>query len=390
MLKLSRFCKLFFCLFLSITQVIFAHVSYDPELIVTIMVKNEAHIIVPTLQPYIDAGISAYVVFDTGSTDDTIAITQEFFDANPHITGYIFQEPFIDFAASRNRALDLTRETFPNGGYIIMPDAEWYLHGGQELLEFCTHVLNSENLADSYLVRMILGDIDFYQPRLIKVQSSVHFEGEIHESIYTEHTAPKDIYFLVQSTPQGFEKSKKRWERDLQILKKKYKKNPWDPRTLFYLAQTYDCLQDQQNALKYYILRSQIQGSREENFMAHYRAAQVAESLGDWDTALPHYLQAFSICPQRAEPLVKLSQHYWSVGNIPAAYLFIQYAAKMDYPINDRLFVDKTMYDFTRYEMLGITAWHMGKFEEGKIAAQKACEQRPDLAYLQHNLACYQ
>lgn len=354
------------------------------------MIKNEEHVIIPTLQPFIDAGIKHYVVFDTGSTDQTVAIVKDFFDQNPTITGLIFQEPFVDFATSRNRALEYTRQQFPFGGFILMPDAEWYMQNVEKLIDFCHQELQKDEQPDCYLVRMIMGNIDFYQPRLIKIASQAHFEGEIHESIYTPHTACRDSFFVVQTTPQGFEKTKKRWERDLQILLKKYKKNPWDARTLFYLAQTYECLQDRLNAQKYYTLRTQVVGSKEEDFMAHYRAGQIAESLDDWDRALSHYLEAFNICSERIEPLVKISQYYWSNKNIPASYLFASYACKLPYPEENRLFIDKEIYDFTRWEMLGITAWHMKQFPEGKAAAQKAYEQRPHLEYLYRNVVCYQ
>ena len=139
-----------------------------------------------------------------------------------------------------------------------------------------------------------------------------------------------------------------------------------------------------------YELRTQVEGWYEENFMAHYRLAQVLEHhINDWQRALDHYLKAFCICPTRAEPLIKIAQHYWQIGNIPVSYLFAQYAGQMDYPVNDRLFIDKEMYDFTRHEMIGITAWHMGKYEIGKQAAQKAYKQKPDLDYLRRNVACY-
>ena len=54
-----------------------------------------------------------------------------------HLTNYhIIQEPFVDFAISRNKALDLCEEKFPNAGFMLMPDAEWYLHNVQELIAF--------------------------------------------------------------------------------------------------------------------------------------------------------------------------------------------------------------------------------------------------------------
>ena len=49
----------------------------------------------------------------------------------------IRQEPFVDFATSRNRGLVLTEENFPNAEFMLMLDAEWYMHGIKDLLQFC-------------------------------------------------------------------------------------------------------------------------------------------------------------------------------------------------------------------------------------------------------------
>ena len=55
---------------------------YDPVLVVVLMVKNEAKVIEDTLQPYIDGGIKHFFIFDTGSTDNTVEVTQECFKKN--------------------------------------------------------------------------------------------------------------------------------------------------------------------------------------------------------------------------------------------------------------------------------------------------------------------
>src|SRR3546814_6686783 len=78
------------------------------------MVKDEEQVIAPTLQPFVEAGIDSYLIFDTGFTDKTIEATQNYFAEHNVTNGHIFQEPFIDFATSRNRALDLAEEHVPD------------------------------------------------------------------------------------------------------------------------------------------------------------------------------------------------------------------------------------------------------------------------------------
>src|SRR5436190_22697761 len=122
--------KKFFLFFLLFYINIFLSKSliYDPILVAVIMVKNEEHVIRETLQPFIDGGIDSFFVFDTGSTDKTIETTQTFFKQNNITNGYIEQEKFIDFATSRNRALELAHQKFPHAAFMIMFDAEWYIN----------------------------------------------------------------------------------------------------------------------------------------------------------------------------------------------------------------------------------------------------------------------
>ena len=77
------------------------------------------------------------------------------FDEYGITQGYILQEPFIDFATSRNRALDLAEELFPKAAFMVMLDAEWYLNDAKLLLEFCETCLKRGDLYSSYLIRSL-------------------------------------------------------------------------------------------------------------------------------------------------------------------------------------------------------------------------------------------
>ena len=146
----------------------------------------------------------------------------------------------------------------------------------------------------------------------------------------------------------------KRWERDLGILLKAYAENPTEPRTVFYLAQTYSCLGDKENALRFYELRTQLPSWEEENYEAMYRLAEVVEDLAtkdtekqtpyDWSLAMWYYLKAFSMHPTRIEPLIRIARHYLWANDYANAFLFAERAAEMPYPVNDILFVEKEMY----------------------------------------------
>jgi len=379
----------------------------DPLLVVVLMVKNEANVIRETLKPFIDAVAPnttnttknqtnsstnnklSFFIFDTGSTDDTIAVTKKYFEDNHVHNAVIKQENFIDFATSRNRALTCAQESFPHASFMLMPDAEWYMHNVESLIQFCES--HKTDTCMSYLVRIMNPAIDFYTPRLIRCRSGIHFIGAVHE-VLSEATCQKvsqDCFFEWAAGAQGQEKTQKRWLRDLGLLLHEHEKNPQDPRPVFYVAQTYDCLNDLKNARVWYERRIAMPGWAEENFIARYRLAQVCEALGDWPQAQCHYFSAFSLRPCRAEPLVRLAQHYWNTGEVDVCFLLSRRAVEIPYPETDILFIDKELYNYTRHDLLGISAWYVGENKLGKEAVLKALKERPDAPHLHANLGFY-
>jgi tetratricopeptide (TPR) repeat protein len=363
-------------------------------LVVSLMVKNEEVSIHSTLLSLFNGGIRHFFVLDTGSTDDTVALAQAFFSERD-VEGYVQQESFIDFAASRNRTLELTEQQFPHIPFIFMPDAEWYLYNTPDLLNFCTK--EQHNTSPLYLIRINMNHIEFFVSRLFRTSCKVRFVGVVHEvpNQVTTIKVPASVYIEVSTSSNGVEKSQRRWWQDLMLLSTELKKNPQDSRTAFYLGQTHECLGQFEEAYKIYLHRSTLKGWDEENFMAYYRLAGVIRRMSiyepaeAWAKAMAFYLTAFSLRPQRIEPLLQIADYYWP-NNIQTCYLFARYAYDVPYPEQDLLFVEKKMYEFGRYEIMSRCAWYMGEYTLGEQATLKALAVHPELEYLNNNLRLYQ
>jgi glycosyltransferase involved in cell wall biosynthesis len=384
--------KLTTCFFLVLC---FQQVWCDPLLVVVLMVKDEAPVIEATLQPFVEGGVHDFVIFDTGSTDGTPDVAANFFKQHPTIHAHIIQESFIDFSTSRNHALDTAQNLFPQALFMLMPDAEWYMHNVEGLLQFCKEHQYDHHA--SYLVP-IRSDIEaLHTSRLLRCHKNIRFVRVVHEALnqISQVTLPDDIYFEWRPSQKGNEKSARRWLRDRDLLLKSYTENPHDLRTLFYLGQTYECLGDGQNAYRYYKERSAYKGWDEEDFVTMYRLGRVAQMLAPENhqsfapLAVEHYLTAFTMRPHRIEPLVKIAQYYVDRNEMHLAFLFASRAVKISYPAQDRLFVEKYMYDFVRYDILGICAWYVGEYELGEWAVMQALEVAPQAEYLKRNLKFY-
>ncbi|MBP7854751.1 tetratricopeptide repeat protein [Candidatus Babeliales bacterium] len=368
----------------------FLKLSADSLLVAVLMVKNEASVMEMTLLPLVDAGITDFFIYDTGSTDNTIAVTQEFFQKN-NISNYVIEQgEWIDFAASRNQALDLTEQYFPNAKFMVMLDAEWILHGGHELLQFC--IMHEYDIEPLYAIKFSGSAIDFYHPRLIRCKSNVVFVGKVHETtnIVANKKVDDVIFFEYKNTKYGYQKSQQRWQKDLKILHQELQNYPEDPRILSFLGQTYAALGDFTSAIKYFKQRLTVPGFVEENFLTLCFLAQAYAQVGDEDNMNYYALKAFEFRSTRAEPLVFLAQYYYEHEQYHLCYVFARHACTISYPDQEILLVDRAVYDYTRYALLSATAHLMGDYDLGKEATLKALQKYPEEESLQKNLKFYE
>ncbi|MDP3561044.1 MAG: hypothetical protein Q8R83_02550 [Legionellaceae bacterium] len=368
--------------------------SETPLIVVVMMVRDESISLQSTLSSFMAGGLTHFFIFDTGSSDNTLQLAQDFFRNNA-VIGYAKQEAFIDFSTSRNRALTLAEQHFNDACFFVMPDAEWHLSNPQALIAFCEQEKNNDT--PLYLMNIRMNATEFTTARLFRVASHIQFQGAVHEvpDVVADIKCPDDVYFEVNATSHGIEKSKRRWQRDLLLLSDAFHQDKSDPRTAFYLAQTYECLGLLENAYQIYQHRETLPGWDEENFITCLRLGYIAQQLAEfnmnysWDHAMNHFLKAFSLRPHRIEPLVKIADYFWP-HNIHACYLFIKHAYDMPYPKNDTLFIEKGMYYFDRYEIMSRCAWHVGEYALGEQATLIALKTYPEVPHLHSNLKLYQ
>ena len=382
--------------------------EHENLLAIVIMVKNEADVIIPTLKPFIDAGIQSFLVYDTGSTDGTQQKIHHYFTERTILDAHIIEEPFVDFGTSRSKALDYADQLFPETTFLLMLDAEWYIHNVDELLNFCKahqHYITPGFSGSCYLMHLFTREdsIDNYVIRLIRRGCNVRYHGPVHETISDNPSGlvPKSVYFEYDPKNSGKQKSKERFKRDYDLLKKAYEDNPTNMRTLFYLGQTCQFLQDWELAIHYYQKRLDLGEISEEKYLAAYRIGYAIEYILEgsnqgnsiqkyrWEDALYYYLKAHQMLPHRAEPLFRIACHYIRHNEHATAYLFAIRAAQLPFPCYDTLFVEKKIYDYLRYDILGQCAIYAGEISIGKQALLKAMEIEPDNSCLHYNLAIY-
>src|SRR3990167_2495341 len=291
------------------------------------IVRDCQDVICDTLKaakPYIDE----WTILDTGSQDNTRSLIQEILKDIP---GSLFQEPFVDFSTSRNRALDLAGISCE---YIIMLDDSYVLHGGNLLRNFlkedCYEIAIQDNRNNLY-----------YSKRVFRACSNFRYKYRVHEVLETFETKVSVINYFHDKI---YLYDKKDWKADLRseqrqnyylkILTEDYAANSQDSRVVYFLANTHYNMKSYKKAIEFYEKRIALSNSNtfsEEVYMSYYMLGNIYEILLKENKAIYNYEKSYSI-DSRAEPLFKLSSIHYKNGQYEQAYGFLSTAYSLDIP----------------------------------------------------------
>jgi glycosyltransferase involved in cell wall biosynthesis len=350
------------------------------------IVKNEAATIERCLQaalPFIDC----CVISDTGSGDDTIAKIQAFCAQN-HISCQIPEFSFVNFEQARNQSLQYCQQSDLSFDYILLLDADFELRIDQSAKQ-----LKRQLLGHGYRLSVRHGQMHYQTLRLIPRNCTASYVGVTHEyleiNLEQRHLADPWIF----DHGDGGSKHDK-YQRDIRLLTEAIAQAPTNPRSWFYLGQSYFDLEQYQQAINAYERRIALGGWPEEVFYAHLRLARAKQQAGFAAIEVAHaYLVAYQYRPSRAEPLVDLAYFHSGRNEHALALLYARQARQLAQP-NDVLFVETDSYSWKALDVIGISAYYLGAFDEGRQALEQllaiAATPAAVRPRLEQNLAYYQ
>lgn len=343
------------------------------------IVKNESKIIercLNSVKPLID-----YVcIIDTGSTDDTVNVINNWMKSND-VDGEVVFEPWKDFAYNRSFAMKKIREK-KYIDYALMIDADEILmyEEGINFLKI------KENLnCDLYNITCKLGNIEYARTSITKNNMPYFYKGVVHEYLECEEHIKtretiKGIYnipFQDSARNQNIEK----YQHDANVLQDTLKIET-DPflisRYTFYLAQSYRDSLEKEKAIYWYNKRSKLGFWDQEIYISLYKVAKLKEELEyPEDDIIQSYMRAYEICPERIEAIHGAVSFCRRHGRNHQAYTLSKHAISM--PVNKTgLFSENWIWDYGIHDEFTISCYWSGHYKEGLEVSEKLINKIPE------------
>jgi len=329
-----------------------------PKICLNMIVKNESKIITRLLKSVLPL-IDSYCICDTGSTDNTIQVIQDFFREKNIHSGKIIVEPFKDFGYNRTFALKQCLN-MDNADYILLLDADMILE-----IDPMLSIDDFKNNLTHDVYNVFQGSPSFIykNTRLIKNKIGMSYWGVTHEYLNapngsTRFTITRNQLFINDVGDGGSKQDK--FLRDIRLLEKGLEENPDNDRYTFYLANSYKNSGQMENAIKTYKKRIILSGWHDEIWYSYYSMGQCYKELGKMEEAIAAWINGYEFLPSRIENLYEIVKYYRTTGKNTLAYTYYNLAK---YEINrktdfDNLFLEKDIYDYKLDYELSIIGYY--------------------------------
>ena len=331
------------------------------------IVKNEAHVIRETLEnlcSYIN--FSYYVISDTGSTDNTIQIIKDFFNAKK-IKGEIYEDEWKDFGFNRSLAL---KYAYKKSKYILIFDADDKMYGTFKM-PVLTH--------DSYYFKFGSG-VTYKRMLLVNNQLQWNFVGVLHEYINCIDKPNKSEcslegdYFVESGKTGSRSIDPQKYHKDAIVLEKAFyeeeKKNSHlRIRYSFYCAQSYRDSNQKEKAIEWYKKRIAFKDWEQEVYFSYFSIGKLYTELNEPEKAFYYWTLAFETDKERYESVYEIISYLRKRGDYNLAYQYYlmvrpnNIIVKPD--LNNKLFACYPVYSFLLDYEMSIIFFNIKQYDEG-------------------------
>jgi len=276
--------------------------SYPQTICLNMIVKNEAHVILSTLEHLLTKlPITYWVISDTGSTDGTQDIIRNFFKER-NIRGELVEHEWRDFGYNRTKALE---SAYNKTDYLFIFDADDSIGGD--------FVMPPSLTVDRY--DFVFGrGFTYHRPLLVNNRIRWIFLGVLHEflanvdPIKSSQLFPGD-YYIESGRSGARNKDPDKYLKDAIILKNAFEEEVKKPdglsgRYAFYCAQSYKDCNHVDDAIEWYLKCLDLNVWIQEKYHSCIMLAEMYEKKKEELKAIKYLLKASEYDPERIDGVV--------------------------------------------------------------------------------------
>jgi glycosyltransferase involved in cell wall biosynthesis len=347
------------------------------------IVKNEEHTL-PLSLGSIAHGVDEIVVVDTGSTDNTVAVAQQFGARIAHFTWC------NDFAAARQFAFDQC-----TGDWIIWIDADDRIEGAEWIRDDLQNVPDNVDGVQWLYVRSRdqwgNSQLEFWRERCVRNNGSHIWKGRIHEVLVATRTVKlqKSQCVLVEHAPEP-ERSTEKQHRNLTIIEDEIAKtdDSPDPRMVFYLGNEYADAGRYDEAIAAYERYLVIGFWADEKYLAQIRIANLLRIQQKYEQAIDADLRALKIHPEWPHAYFNLAKSYYFLKDWPKCVHWSQLGQAM-HPPDTLHFMNPMEWRYAWIIYWTNALYHIGAIQEAYEWTKRALEMCPGDQQHVYNLAYF-
>ena len=372
------------------------------------IVKDESHIINDLLES-VYKHIDYYVINDTGSTDDTKEKIKNFFD-DKGIKGEIIDHNFrtcechnlddegksykrfnwFHFGWNRQYALE---KAYGKSDYILFMDADDVIIGD----------LNLNNLEyDQYLLHLKLNQTSLYRTQIIKNDENLlwKWNGGLHEFISSPNSKISILtgdYYINARILGNRSKNPNKYDDDAQICLELLEEEPNNTRLLYYTAQSFKDAFKFEQAIQWYSKCLEVCNDEPEK--STYTIYNCIYNIGkcmfylkrNKDEIISIYELCHNFNPKKLEPIYEIFQTCLIYDDFVTPFKYIDKALSINYPINDLISIDKSIYDYKMIFEVAVCYYNNGYLREAlylwySILYDGKCDDEKYIEYAKYNI----
>lgn len=364
----------------------------DPTICLNMIVKDEADIIVGTLENLTKKiNFSYWVICDTGSSDNTAELIENFFKEK-NIKGELHHIPWQDFAYNRTEGLKLAKG---KTDFVLIFDADDRIVGDID-------VSNLEK-GSGYHLQFGTG-VSWKRLCLVDNNLDWYYSGVMHEIIGCKQPKVEralDGNYHVSTNVVVSARNKKgqgKFLEDARVLIKAYeKKDVLQYRYAFYAG---ECLrfsgkENWDESIKWYTQTANSKNTwDQERYWSCYQLGNMYSDKGEKEKAWYWWYRSYNFDKQRQEAFFELIKRCRETNEFEQGYRLYKMLKPMEeHDKPHKLFIINHIYEHSLYSEMFIINHYVQKMEESDKLLKKLFMAKQPLpmyiAMTNHNLQFY-